>query len=43
MSWEGSDPYTLRGVFLVTRRFGLSAGYRQNGYRAHPFIGIEID
>jgi hypothetical protein len=43
MSWEASDPYTLRGVFMVTRQFGFSAGYRQNGYRAEPFIGIEID
>jgi hypothetical protein len=43
MSWEANDPYTVRAVFLFTRRFGVSGGYRQNGYRAHPFIGIEID
>jgi hypothetical protein len=43
MSWEESGLYTLCGVFTVTRRFGFSVGYHQDGYRAQPFIGIEID
>jgi len=43
MSWEREDIYSLKGVVLLYRGFGLNAGYRNNGYRAHPFIGIEID
>lgn len=43
MSWEEDAPYSVRGIVLLYRSFGLSAGYRHNGYRAHPFIGDEID
>jgi hypothetical protein len=43
MSWEREDLYSFKGVVLLYRGFGVTGGYRDNGYRAHPFIGIEID
>ena len=43
MSWEGEDSYSLKGVVLLYRGFGLNGGFRDNGYRAYPFIGFQID
>jgi hypothetical protein len=43
LSWERQDIYSLKGVVLLYRGFGVNGGFRDNGYRAEPFIGIEID
>jgi hypothetical protein len=43
MPWESANLYSLRSVVMVTRRFGLSLGVRNNGYRTHPFVGIRIE
>lgn len=43
MTWERHHLYSLKGVILLYRGFGLNGGFRDNGYRAEPFIGIEID
>jgi hypothetical protein len=43
LSWEREDLYSVKGVVLLYRGFGVNAGFRNNGYRAHPFIGIQID
>jgi hypothetical protein len=33
----------VKGAIILYRGFGVSAVFRDNGYRAHPFIGIQID
>jgi hypothetical protein len=43
MPWEYANVYSLRGVVLVTRRYGFDGGLRSNGYRVHPFIGFHLD
>jgi hypothetical protein len=40
--WERSHVYAVRATVKLYRRFGISGGIRNNGYRTSPFIRLSL-
>lgn len=41
-SWQRTKMYSVGAVVRVYKRFGISGGIRNNGFKTHPFIGISL-
>lgn len=41
-AWQRTKMYSLGATVRVYKRFGVSGGIRNNGFKTHPFIGISL-